>query len=233
MKNKILPDNRDDLYAAYMKAGDINTLASMYELPLWFVKYELWYYDIIDDAPPIIDESQSRWPVEQLRKDLRIYKTVRGLASHYNCDMMVVRESLLVTGIFPKVWKRRTRNWVKSDIINDINNCSSIRELLQKYNCSRSTFVNVCKKFNIDIPKEKLFCTTEESFTKEQLQALYDEYGSITKVAEVCNCSVYKVWYWMNKLGVCYNAIESDTKTELKHKRILANQQLAVNEHVE
>jgi len=230
--NKILPNNREDLYAAYMKAGDINTLASIYELPLWFVKYELWYYDIIDEAPPIIDESQSRWPVEQLREDLRKYKTVKGLASHYNCDTTIVREALLVTGIFPKVWKRRSRNWVKSEIIDDINSGLSISELIKKYECSKTTFINVCKKFGIDVPSDKILCKPEKKFTKDELQNLYDEYGTITEIAKVCNCSVYKVWYWMNKFNVRYNTMKSDTKTELKYKRVLANQQLAVNEHV-
>jgi hypothetical protein len=229
--DKLLPYDPEELYNELVKYGDAGSLAKGFSLPTWFVKYELWVCGLSGDSPNIINPELSRWPVEKLRQDLRSYRSLKALSRYYRCDLISLRESLLTTGIFPKAWKRRKYNWIEVELRNDLLNCSNVRELMYKYGCSRSVLMRAFEKFGLIIPACKRASVNKKVlFTKEQLIADYDQYGSLLAISKKYQCSLYKIWYNFNHMDIPYQKMSSvGCKDASRKSRIAMNVTLLQN----
>lgn len=204
---KILPTNKDDLYKEYSKFGSIKALAKKYDVPDWFVRFELGYFGIIEYTDWNLSDNKPDIDLEVLRSGMRVHRSVSKLADSLGEPYTVVRESLRVAGIFPKAWSRSVINWTEKELRKDLEEHNNIDAIAKKHNCHRSTVLNAMKKFDISMPDEMIpsKCKGKKyNFTYAQLEKDYEELQSLAAISRKYDCSLYTIWTAMNELGVPY-----------------------------
>lgn len=200
---EMLPSDINDLYHVYSECGDIKSLALRYGLPKWFIRYELSIAGILPNYI-VTASKKARWDIQTLRDGIRKYKSIKALAAYWGVDYSVVREALLMTGIFPQAWSRATpKQWKKNELLADLEQYSTITDIAKKYNCSRTTLLKAMEKFGIMVPAEKRRRDrTQYRFTKEQMEQDYEELRSLTAIANRYGCSLYTIWKAFDEHGI-------------------------------
>jgi hypothetical protein len=199
-----LPDNKDDLYAAYCECGDIKGMAVKFSLPKWFIIFELSYYEIAGFSLKSSCFVNSPIPCEDLRQLVRSQKSVKAIADYLHVSEYVVRKALRVCGMLDKVWTRaKPYQWKEEDLKADLEVVSNFNELLEKYKCSRSTLLRILEKFDIKIPAEKRrISRTKYEFDRDQLIKDYEELRSLSAIKNKYGCSLYTIWKAFRDLDI-------------------------------
>ncbi len=202
----MLPSSRDELFQAYYIAGNVRDLAKKYGLPIWFVRYELACFGIINIKPAmVVSKYVPKWPLNELREGMRIHKTIQGLAKALNCNYSTIRLSLRIYGVFPVAWKRSNPvQWRAEELQKDVSECRFLSELTIKYKCNRLTIVRILNKFGIDIPPEKTKHPVRFVFTKEQLAEDYKELKTLSAIKKKYACSLYTIWKRFQEYEIPY-----------------------------
>ena len=74
----------------------MKALAKIYGIPIWFIHYELCYFNICRDEIP-----RNIVNIDSFRNGIREHKTIRKLAEYWKCSTFKLREALKTAGIFP------------------------------------------------------------------------------------------------------------------------------------
>lgn len=202
----LLPYDRDELYALYLNAGSIKELAKQFDLPKWFVIYELSMIGIFGDIPNIALSENEKLDRDKLRNDLRILHSIKKISGNLGRSEYSIRKDLVKYGIFKSTWVRaKPYQWIESELKEDFETFGTIKEIAIKYNCHRKTLIRALEKFGIIYTEEKKkFGRVQYKFTKEQLTEDYNELQSLTAIANKYGCSLYTIWKACKKLNVIY-----------------------------
>ena len=117
----------------------------------------------------------------------------------------------------------KRKNKIKShDIKSLYREFKSVDKVAEVLGVSRSTIYNYISKYDIDLEKNRF------PYSKKELVALHEEYGSITKVAANINRNYSTVRHWYASLGIVFNTSGMTVFQEIRNTDMTDLQKSAV-----